>query len=106
MKPKNTPTNNVCAEKIFNSFVWFKDEKIYLSKKVPTIVALFLLLIMPPEIKIIYAMKDTTCSCGGKLHKHETKEWKMNKKYVIFKQRYKRQILWKNQYHTIRRPCR
>ena len=79
MKPKNTPTNNICAEKIFNSFVWFKDEKIYLSKKVPTIVALFLLLIMPPEIKIIYAMKDTTCSCGGKLHKHETKEWKMNK---------------------------
>ena len=51
-------------------------KKYICQKKVPTIVALFLLLIMPPEIKIIYAMKDTTCSCGGKLHKHETKDMK------------------------------
>ena len=89
MKNNKTPTNDICAEKIFNSFVWFKDEKIYLSQKVPTIVAIFLILIMPPEIKIIYAMKETRCSCGGKLHKHEIKEWKMNKKFTIFKQRYK-----------------
>lgn len=89
MNPNKTPTIDICAEKIFNSFVWFKDEKIYLSQKVPTIVALFLLLIMPPEIKIVYAMNETKCSCGGKLHKHEIKEWKMNKKFKIFKQRYK-----------------
>ena len=89
MKPKKTPTDEVCAKNIFNSFVWFKNERIYLSQKVPTIVALFLLLIMPPEVKIIYAMKETTCSCGGKLHKHEIKVWKMNKIFPIFKQRYK-----------------
>ena len=89
MTPKNTPTIDICAENIFNDFVWFKDEKIYLSQKVPTIVALFLLLIMPSEVKIVYAMKETTCFCGGKLHKHEIKEWKMNKKFIIFKQRYK-----------------
>ena len=56
MKPKKTPTDEVCAKNIFNSFVWFKNERIYLSQKVPTIVALFLLLIMPPQVKIIYAM--------------------------------------------------
>ena len=89
MKQNKTPTNNICAEKIFNSFVWFKDEKIYLSDKVPTIVAIFLLLIMPPEIKIVYCMDETTCSCDGKLHKHEIKEWKMNKIFPVFKQRYK-----------------
>ena len=89
MKPNKTPTNDICAEKIFNSFVWFKDEKIYLSSKVPTIVAIFLLLIMPSEIKIVYAMTETTCSCGGKLHKHEIKQWKMNKIFPIYKQRYK-----------------
>lgn len=89
MISNNTPTSNICAEKIFNSFVWFKDEKIYLSQKVPAIVALFLLLIMPSEVKIVYAMKQTTCECGGKLHKHEIKEWKMNKIFCIYKQRYK-----------------
>ena len=56
MKPKKTPTDEVCAKNIFNSFVWFKNERIYLSQKVLTIVALFLLLIMPPQVKIIYAM--------------------------------------------------
>ena len=89
MKNNKTPTNDICAEKIFNSFVWFKNEKIYLSPKVPTIVAIFLLLIMPPEIKIIYDMPERNCSCGGKLHKHEIKDWKMNKIFPIFKQRYK-----------------
>ena len=89
MKPNNTPTNKVCAEKIFNSFVWFKDDKIYLSQKVPAIVALFLLLIMPSEVKIVYDMKETTCECGGKLHKHEIKGWKMDKIFPIYKQRYK-----------------
>ena len=89
MTTKKTPTTNISAEKIFNSLVWFKNEKIFLSQKVPTIVAIFLLLMMPCEVKIIYAMKETTCSCGGKLHKHEIKSWKMNKKFPIFKQRYK-----------------
>ena len=74
MTSKNTPTDKVCAEKLFNSYVWFKDEKIYLSQKVPAIIALFLLLIMPSEVKIVYAMKQTTCKCGGKLHKHEIKD--------------------------------
>ena len=106
MKPNKTPTNDICAEKIFNSFVWFKDEKIYLSSKVPTIVAIFLLLIMPSEIKIVYAMTETTCSCGGKLHKHEIKQWKMNKRFPIYKQRYKCQSCQKNHHHTIKRPCR
>ena len=41
MNENKTPTNDICAEKIFNSFVWFKNEKIYLSSKVPTIVAIF-----------------------------------------------------------------
>ena len=68
MKSNNTPTSDICAEKIFNSFVWFKDEKIYLSQKVPSIIALFLFLIMPREVKIIYDMTERTCYCGGKLH--------------------------------------
>lgn len=89
MTSNKTPTDKVCAEKIFNSFVWFKDEKIYLSQEVPSIIALFLLLIMPCEVKIIYDMADRTCPCGGKLHKHEIKLWKMNKIFPIYKQRYK-----------------
>ena len=89
MTSNKTPTDKVCAEKIFNSFVWFKDEKIYLSQEVPSIIALFLLFIMPREVKIIYDMADRTCPCGGKLHKHEIKLWKMNKIFPIYKQRYK-----------------
>lgn len=89
MKNNKTPTNDICAEKIFNSFVWFKDEKIYLSQEVPSIITLFLLFIMPREVKIIYDMADRTCPCGGKLHKHEIKLWKMNKIFPIYKQRYK-----------------
>ena len=81
MKNEITPTNSICAEEIFNSYVWFNNERIYLSEKVPAIIALFLFLIMPSEIKIIYAMKETTCSCTGKLHKHEITEWKMNKSH-------------------------
>ena len=46
MTSNKTPTDKVCAEKIFNSFVWFKDEKIYLSQEVPSIIALFLLLMI------------------------------------------------------------
>ena len=53
MKENKPPTNKICAEEIFNSYVWFKDEKIYLSNKVPSIIALFLFLIMPSEVKII-----------------------------------------------------
>ena len=73
MTPNNAPTDKVCAEEIFNSLVWFKDEKIYLSPLVPSIIALFLFLIMPREVKIIYDMTERTCYCGGKLHKHEIK---------------------------------
>ena len=62
MKNNKTPTNDICAEKIFNSFVWFKDEKIYLSQEVPSIIALFLLFIMPREDKIIYDIADKTCT--------------------------------------------
>lgn len=89
MNANKTPTEIVCAEEIFNSLVWFKDEKIYLSQNVPSIIALFLLLIMPPEVKIIYDMAERTCNCGGKLHKHEIKLWNMNKLFPIYKQRYK-----------------
>ena len=89
MTHEKTPTNDICAERLFNSLVWFKDEKIYLSQKVPAIVAIFLVLIMPSEIKIIYAMKEPVCKYGEKAHKHEIKDWEMNKKFHIFKQRYK-----------------
>ena len=89
MTSNNAPTDKVCAEEIFNSLFWFKDEKIYLSPKVPSIIALFLFLIMPREVKIIYDMTERTCYCGGKLHKHEIKPWKMDKLFPIFKQRYK-----------------
>ena len=34
-------------------------------------------------------MHELKCKCGGKLHKHEIKGWKMNKKSPIYKQRYK-----------------
>ena len=89
MTSNKTPTDKVCAEEIFNSWVWFKDEKIYLSQNVPSIIALFLFLIMPREVKIIYDMAERTCHCGGKLHKHEIKPWNMDKLFPIFKQRYK-----------------
>ena len=55
----------------------------------PSIIALFLFLIMPREVIIVYDMAERTCSCGGKLHKHEIKRWKMNKIFPIFKQRYR-----------------
>ncbi|MBO6109802.1 MAG: hypothetical protein J6P12_02875 [Methanobrevibacter sp.] len=51
MTPNNAPTDKVCAEEIFNSLVWFKDEKIYLSPMVPSIIALFLFLICLVKLK-------------------------------------------------------
>ena len=66
-----------------------KMKKFICLPKFPQLLQSFLLLIMPPEIKIVYDMAETTCSCGGKLHKHEIKQWKMNKRFPIYKQRYK-----------------
>ena len=83
-----------------------KMKKFICLPKFPQLLQSFLLLIMPPEIKIVYDMTETTCSCGGKLHKHEIKQWKMNKRFPIYKQRYKCQSCQKNHHHTIKRPCR
>ena len=45
---------------------------------------------MPDFVLIIYEMFNPRCPyCGSKLHKHEIKEWEMNKKTTVYKQRYK-----------------
>ena len=90
MSLKIAPTDIISAEIVFKDYVTFKDNKVYLTEDVPEHIADFLKEIMPNFVLIIYEMFNPVCPyCGAKLHRHEIKEWEMNKKTTVFKQRYK-----------------
>ena len=60
------------------------------EEDVPEHMAEFFKGIMPDFVLIIYEMFNPICPyCGSKLHRHEIKEWEMNKKTNVYKQRYK-----------------
>ncbi len=87
---KLAPTDIISAELVFKDYVTFKENTIYLTEKVPYKVADFINGIMPDFAIIVYEMSNPICPhCGSKLHRHEIKEWKINKKLTVFKQRYK-----------------
>ena len=90
MSLKIAPTDIISAEIVFKDYVTFKDNKVYLTEDVPEHIADFFKEIMPDFVLIIYEMFNPICPyCGAKLHRHEIKDWEMNKKTAIFKQRYK-----------------
>ena len=90
MTLKNAPTDIKSVEIIFKDYVTFNENKIYLTEDVPEHIAEFFKEIMPDYVVIIYEMFNPICPyCGSKLHKHEIKEWEMNKKTTVYKQRYK-----------------
>ena len=90
MSLKIAPTDIISAELVFNDYVTFKEDKIYLTEDVPENIAEFFKEIMPDFVLIIYEMFNPVCPyCGSNLHRHEIKEWEMNKKTTVFKQRYK-----------------
>lgn len=90
MTLKTTPTNSIFAELVFKDYVTFKENIVYLTEDVPKYIAKFFKEIMPDFILIIYEMFDPVCpDCGAKLHRHEIKEWKMNKEILLYKQRYR-----------------
>ena len=89
MKNKNNPTYKYRTEIIFNDFVTFLENKILLAENTPKEVAILFTFIMPDDVQIIYEMSNPFCECGGKFHKHEIIDWKMDKQYYIHKYRYK-----------------
>lgn len=89
MKPKNTPTFTFRSEEVFNSIVSFEEDKVLLKDVAPKEVAILFYMIEPEDIRIVYEMTDPVCNCGNKLHKHEIIDWEMDKKYSIYKYRYK-----------------
>ena len=90
MSLKLAPTDIISAELVFKDYVTFKENKIYLTEDVPEHIAEFFKEIMPDFVLIIYEMFNPVCPyCGSKLHRHEIKEWEMNKKTNVYKQRYK-----------------
>ena len=90
MTLKTAPTDIMSVEIIFKDYVTFKKNKIYLTEYVPGHIAEFFKEIMPDYILIIYEMFNPVCPyCGARLHKHEIKKWKTNKKTFVYKQRYK-----------------
>ena len=89
MTLKNTPTFTFRSEEVFNSIVSFEENKVLLKDVAPKEVAILFYMIEPEDIKIVYEMTDPVCNCGNKLHKHEIIDWEMDKKYSIYKYRYK-----------------
>ena len=90
MTLKLAPTDIISAELVFKDYVTFKENKIYLTEDVPEHIAEFFNEIMPDFVLVIYEMFDPVCPyCGSKLHRHEIKDWEMNKKTSVYKQRYK-----------------
>ena len=90
MSLKIAPTDIISAELIFKDYVTFKENKVYLTEDVPEHIAEFFKGIMPDFILIVYEMFNPICPyCGSKLHRHEIKDWEMNKKTKVYKQRYK-----------------
>ena len=60
----------------------FNENKVYLTEDVPEHIADFFKEIMPDFVLIIYEMFNPICPyCGAKLHRHEIKDWEMNKKH-------------------------
>ena len=81
MNLKTAPTDIISVEIIFKDYVTFNENKIYLTEDVPEYIAEFFKVIMPDFVLIIYEMFNPVCPyCGSKLHRHEIKEWEMNKK--------------------------
>ena len=89
MTLKKTPTYIFRSEEIFKGIVTFEEDKVLLKDVAPREVAILFYMIEPEDIKIIYEMTDPICKCGNKLHKHEIIGWEMDKKYHIYKYRYK-----------------
>ena len=89
MKHKKTPTYIFRSEEIFKSIITFEEDKVLLKDVAPREVAILFYMIEPEDIKIIYEMTNPICKCGNKLHKHEIIDWEMDKKYHIYKYRYK-----------------
>ena len=89
MKPKNPPTYEYRAEKVFNSFVTFEEDKVLLKDVTPKEVAILFFLIEPENVRIVYEMSNPICKCGNKLHKHTIIDWDMDKKYPIYKYQYR-----------------
>ena len=84
----NALTFKFRSELVFNDIVTFCDDAVLLKDFAPKEIAILFYYIEPYDVKIIYEMSNPVCDCGNKLHKHDLINWKMDKKYPIFKYRY------------------
>ena len=84
----NALTFKFRSELVFNDIVTFCEDAVLLKDFAPKEIAILFYYIEPYDVKIIYEMSNPVCDCGNKLHKHDLINWKMDKKYPIFKYRY------------------
>ena len=108
MTSKIAPTDIISAELVFKDYVTFKENKVYLSEDVPVHIAEFFKVIMPDFVLIIYEMFNPVCPyCGSKLHRHEIKNWEINKKNKCIQTKIQmhQQFMLKNNNNGITKYC-
>ena len=82
--PKNT-IQDISSEKTSENSAKLKENK-KVEEDVPEHMAEFFKGIMPDFVLIIYKMFNPICPyCGSKLHRHEIKNWEINKKTNVYK---------------------
>ena len=86
---RKNPTIEYLSETVFKNFVRFEEDKVVLMDDCPKELSIIFYQIEPPNIRVVYEMRNPICKCGNKLHKHAIVSWKMDRKYPIFKYQYK-----------------
>lgn len=90
MKLQNNPTIINCAEDLYKILFIAVEEKIYISNLIPPIIIENLLEISSKNLKFIYFdFNELKPDNNVKLIKNGTVEFKLNKKIIIYKQKYK-----------------
>lgn len=90
MKPKNNPTIINCAEDLYKILFNIVEEKIYISNLIPPTIIENLVEISSENLKFIYFdINELETKNKVKLIKNGTVKFKLNKKIIIYKQKYK-----------------
>lgn len=105
MKSQNNPTIINCAEDLYKILFIAVEEKIYISNLIPPTIIENLAEISSENLKFIYFdINELESENKVKLIKNGTVEFKLNKKIIIYKQKYKYFSKNKEKFKTTRIP--